>query len=125
MVYPAKGSPEFARQLQTLLLPEQAMLNETRGFDHGAWAVLKYLYPKADIPVVQLSLDRTKPVEWHYALAQKLRPLREQGVLILGSGESKGSFVITDLSASTKTADQYGASVHLTAKLKLKQFKLR
>ena len=105
VVYPAKGSPEFARQLQTLLLPEQATLNETRGFDHGAWAVLKYLYPKADIPVVQLSLDRTKPAEWHYALAQKLRPLREQGVLILGSGD-----ILHNLRAiSREHLDQIGA----------------
>lgn len=87
VVYPAKGSPEFARELQQLLAPEAVALNDTRGFDHGAWAVLKYLYPEADIPVVQLSLDRTKPIEWHYELAKKLRPLRDQGVLILGSGD--------------------------------------
>ncbi|WP_373777698.1 4,5-DOPA dioxygenase extradiol [Glaesserella sp.] len=87
IVYPAKGDPEFAQQLKALLTPENAVLNPTRGFDHGAWAVLKYLYPNADIPVVQLSLDRTKPAQWHYDLAKKLRPLREQGVLILGSGD--------------------------------------
>lgn len=85
--YPASGSPEFAAQLQQLLAPEPLELNPTRGFDHGAWAVLKYLYPEADIPVVQLSLDRTKSAAWHFELAKKLRPLREQGVLILGSGD--------------------------------------
>ena len=87
IIYPAKGSPKFAKQLQTLLAPEKVLLNETRGFDHGAWAVLKHLYPNADIPVVQLSLDSTKSAQWHYHLAKKLRPLREQGVLILGSGD--------------------------------------
>lgn len=85
--YPASGSPAFAEQLQQLLAPEILELNPTRGFDHGAWSVLKYLYPDADIPVVQLSLDRTKSAAWHFELAKKLRPLREQGVLILGSGD--------------------------------------
>ncbi len=70
VVYPAKGSPEFARQLQALLAPEPVHFNAERGFDHGAWAALKHLYPDADIPVVQLSLDRTKPLEWHYNLAK-------------------------------------------------------
>lgn len=87
IVYAAPGSPEFALQLQQLLAPEQVELNDSRGFDHGAWAVLKYLYPNADIPVVQLSLDRTQSAAWHFELAKKLRPLREQGVLILGSGD--------------------------------------
>ncbi|AUI66930.1 MULTISPECIES: 4,5-DOPA dioxygenase extradiol [Glaesserella] len=105
IVYPAKGSPEFAKSLQKLLEPEKVELNATRGFDHGAWAVLKYLYPDADIPVVQLSLDRTKPAEWHYALAKKLRPLREQGVLILGSGD-----IVHNLRAiSWEHMDQIGA----------------
>lgn len=87
IVYAAPGSPEFALQLQQLLAPEQVELNDSRGFDHGAWAVLKYLYPNADIPVVQLSLDRNQSAAWHFELAKKLRPLREQGVLILGSGD--------------------------------------
>lgn len=105
IVYPAKGSPEFALQLQQLLAPENVELNTTRGFDHGAWAVLKYLYPDADIPVVQLSLDRTKPAEWHFELAKKLRPLREQGVLILGSGD-----IVHNLRAiSWEHIDQVGA----------------
>lgn len=103
--YDAKGSPEFAEQLQTLLAPEKATLNAERGFDHGAWAVLKYLYPDADIPVVQLSLDRTKSAAWHFELAKKLRPLREQGVLILGSGD-----IVHNLGAiSWQHMDQIGA----------------
>lgn len=87
VVYPASGSPEFAAQLQALLADDGATIDPGRGYDHGAWAVLKYLYPAADIPVVQMSLDATKPAAWHYALGQKLRPLREQGVLVLGSGD--------------------------------------
>ncbi len=84
--YPAPGSPELAKQVCRLLHNEGAALNPTRGFDHGTWSVLKHLYPAADIPVVQLSLSRRLSPAQHFALAKKLRPLREQGVLIAGSG---------------------------------------
>ena len=84
--YSAPGSLELAEQVRSLLQPENVELNPTRGFDHGAWAVLKYLYPDADIPVVQLSLNRLQSAEWHFNLAKKLAALREQGVLIIGSG---------------------------------------
>ena len=75
--YPAPGSPELAEQVRSLLQPENVELNPTRGFDHGAWAVLKYLYPDADIPVVQLSLNRLQSAEWHFNLAKKLFAFRE------------------------------------------------
>ena len=84
--YPAPGSPELAEEVRWLLQPENVELNPTRGFDHGAWAVLKFLYPDADIPVVQLSLNRLQPAQWHFNLAKKLAALREEGVLIIGSG---------------------------------------
>src|SRR6185503_4984665 len=56
------------------------------GLDHGTWAVLCHLFPNADIPVVQLSIDENQPAEWHYELAKKLAPLRDEGVLVIGSG---------------------------------------
>ena len=84
--YPAKGSPELAEKVRSLLASESVEMNPTRGFDHGAWTVLKYLYPDADVPVVQLSINRLQPAEWHFALAKKLAPLRDEGVLIIGSG---------------------------------------
>ncbi len=84
--YPARGEPALAQQVQQLLAPEPTALHPSRGFDHGMWAVLKYLYPQADVPVVQLSLHGQRDFVWHFALAQRLRPLREQGVLIVGSG---------------------------------------
>ncbi|MEG9488976.1 4,5-DOPA dioxygenase extradiol [Mannheimia indoligenes] len=86
VTYPAQGCPELAEHIQQLLLPEQAELNPTRGYDHGMWSVLKHLYPEADIPVIQLSIHCNQPAKWHFELAQKLKPLREQGVLIIGSG---------------------------------------
>lgn len=82
--YPVAGSPELAQTLQQLL--PQARIHPTRGLDHGTWAVLKFLYPNADVPVVQLGLDLTQPPAWHYQCAGSLRALREQGVLIIGSG---------------------------------------
>ncbi len=84
--YPAPGSPELAGLVRSLLQPENVEMNPERGFDHGAWAVLKHLYPEADIPVVQLGLNLIQPAQWHFNLAKKLAPLREQGVLVVGSG---------------------------------------
>lgn len=86
VAYPVKGSPRLARRVSECL-GDALIFNDRRGYDHGAWAVLKHLYPEADVPVVSLSLDSTKPAKWHWELAQKLRPLRDEGVLILGSGD--------------------------------------
>ena len=103
--YPAPGSPELAEQVRWLLQPENVELNPTRGFDHGVGAVLKFLYPDADIPVVQLSLNRLQPAQWHFNLAKKLAALREQGVLIIGSGN-----IVHNLRAiSWEHIDQIGA----------------
>jgi len=84
--YPAPGSPELAHTTQALLTHTPVGLDTQWGLDHGAWSVIKHLYPKADVPVVQLSLDQTKPPQYHYELAQQLHTLRTKGVLIVGSG---------------------------------------
>jgi len=84
--YPAPGDPDLARRAQELIEFVDARLDPGRGLDHGAWSVLVAMYPKADVPVVQLSLDTSRPGAFHYALARELRPLRDEGVLILGSG---------------------------------------
>ena len=84
--YPAKGSPELAKVTSELLLPEIVHEDHSWGLDHGAWSVIRHLYPKADIPVIQLSIDYTKPAQYHFDLAKKLQKLREKGVLIIGSG---------------------------------------
>lgn len=84
--YPAQGNPQLAKETSQLLLPNQVIETEDWGLDHGAWSVLRYLYPDADIPVIQLSIDYTKPPQWHFNLANQLQKLREKGILIIGSG---------------------------------------
>jgi 4,5-DOPA dioxygenase extradiol len=83
--YPAPGSLEFAAEVADLLSPH-ALMDTSWGLDHGTWSVLIHIFPAADIPVVQLSIDETREPEWHYDLAQRLGPLRDRGVLIVGSG---------------------------------------
>jgi 4,5-DOPA dioxygenase extradiol len=84
--YPAKGSPELAKETKQLIEKTTVGLDETWGLDHGAWSVIKHLYPKADVPVIQLSIDYTKPAAYHYELAQQISSLRHRGILIIGSG---------------------------------------
>ena len=84
--YPAHGSPVLAKETKELLKPIAVELDEKWGLDHGAWSVIKHLYPKADIPVIQLSIDYTKPASYHFELAKKLSALRNKGILIIGSG---------------------------------------
>jgi 4,5-DOPA dioxygenase extradiol len=84
--YPAPGDPDLARRVQKLLAPMPVTLDESWGLDHGTWAVLCHVYPHADIPVVQLSIDETQPPAVHYEIGRCLAPLRDEGVLIVGSG---------------------------------------
>jgi 4,5-DOPA dioxygenase extradiol len=84
--YDALGSPEIAKEVAEKLKQKLIELDETWGLDHGSWTVLRHLYPNADIPVLQLSLDFTKPAKQHYELAKDLAFLRDKGVLIIGSG---------------------------------------
>ena len=84
--YPASGSPALADRVQELLNIPVVLEENEWGIDHGAWSVLKYMYPNADIPVVQLSLDGSMTAREHYDLAKQLRPLRDENILILSSG---------------------------------------
>ncbi len=84
--YPAPGAPELAKQTKELIKKASVGLDETWGLDHGAWSVLKHLYPNADVPVIQLSIDYTKDAQWHFELAKELQSLRDKGILIVGSG---------------------------------------
>ena len=84
--YPANGSPEFAKETQTLITKTKVESDFEWGLDHGTWSVLLPMYPKADIPVFQLSIDYSEPPQYHYDLARELALLRTKGVLIIGSG---------------------------------------
>ncbi|WP_418262965.1 4,5-DOPA dioxygenase extradiol [Flavobacterium faecale] len=104
--YPAHGSPELAKNAQKLLLPTEVALDHEWGLDHGAWSVIKHLYPNANIPVVQLSIDYTKNTQFHFDLAQKLSVLRRKGVLIIGSGNIIHNLRLVDFHNMDK--DNYG-----------------
>lgn len=84
--YPAPGSPDLAKQTKSLISKTEVGLDDKWGLDHGAWSVIKHLYPNADIPVIQMSIDYSQTPQYHYELAQQIKSLREKGVLIIGSG---------------------------------------
>ncbi|HEX8059777.1 MAG TPA: 4,5-DOPA dioxygenase extradiol [Cyclobacteriaceae bacterium] len=84
--YPAPGSPELAIRTKDLIKKTEVHLDDKWGLDHGAWSVIKHMYPNADVPVIQLSLDYYQAPQYHYELAKELASLREKGVLIIGSG---------------------------------------
>jgi 4,5-DOPA dioxygenase extradiol len=86
VIYPAPGSPSLAAETKSIIKKTTAGLDTSWGLDHGAWSVIRHLYPDAGIPVIQMSLDYTEPPAYHYELAQELRSLRNRGVLIIGSG---------------------------------------
>ena len=84
--YPAPGSPTLARETKALVKKTEVGLDDKWGLDHGAWSVIKHLHPKADVPVIQMSLDHYQNPEYHYELARELSSLRRKGILIIGSG---------------------------------------
>jgi len=84
--YPAPGDPKLAARVRELLAPLDVALDRSWGLDHGTWSVLKHAFPSAEVPVVQLAIDGTKPASFHYALGAHLAPLRDEGVLLVGSG---------------------------------------
>jgi 4,5-DOPA dioxygenase extradiol len=104
--YPAKGNPALAKETKELLLPAIVELDEKWGLDHGAWSVITHLYPDANIPVIQLSIDYTKPPQYHYELSKQLKALRHKGILIIGSGNIVHNLGMADFANFNK--DNYG-----------------
>ncbi len=97
ITYPAPGAPDLAARVQGLLAPTPVMLDTDQwGLDHGTWSVLMKAYPDADVPVVQLSMDATKPPAWHFEQGQRLQPLRDEGVLIVGTGNTVHNLRVMD-----------------------------
>ncbi|HUL45012.1 MAG TPA: 4,5-DOPA dioxygenase extradiol [Bacteroidota bacterium] len=103
--YPAPGSPALAHQTEEIVRKALIQLDEMWGLDHGCWSVLKHLYPSADVPVLQLSLDHTKPADWHFDLASDLAALRRRGVLIVGSGNMVHNLRLIDWQHPDKPYD--------------------
>ena len=120
--YPAKGNPDLAIETKDLLLPTNVELDHDWGLDHGAWSVIKHLYPEANVPVIQLSIDYTKPAQYHFDLAQKLSVLRRKGILIIGSGNIVHNLRLVDFYNMDK--DNYGFDWAIEAREKTNHFLL-
>lgn len=84
--YTAPGDPDLARRVQQLLSPTPVQMDNSWGLDHGTWSVLRHVFPDADVPVVQLSIDETQPAIFHFEIGRRLAPLRDENILIVGSG---------------------------------------
>jgi 4,5-DOPA dioxygenase extradiol len=118
--YPAKGSPELAIETKQLLTPVEVELDEHWGLDHGAWSVIKHLYPEANVPVIQLSIDYTKPAQYHFDLAIKLSDLRHKGILIVGSGNIIHNLRMVDFQDFDK--DDYGYDWAIEARATINEY---
>jgi len=119
--YPAPGNPALARETKEMVTKTEVGLDEEWGLDHGTWSVVRHMYPKAEIPVIQLSLDRSKPAQHHYDLAKQIAGLRRKGVLIIGSG----NMVHNIRMRIPKGMGKNGADVHewaLEANEKMKEY---
>jgi 4,5-DOPA dioxygenase extradiol len=117
--YPAPGSPDLAIETQKVITSTEIGLDNNWGLDHGAWSVIKHLYPNADIPVIQISIDYSKPAQYHYDLAKQLATLRNKGVLIIGSGNMVHNLRMVEWK---RLNDTYGFDWALEANEKMKQF---
>lgn len=104
--YPAPGSPELANKVKEILEPTHVTLDQQWGLDHGTWTTLKHFFPKADVPIIQLSLDYTLSPQQHFDLAKKLQILRSKGVLIVGSGNIVHNLGLVDFRNINK--ENYG-----------------
>lgn len=118
--YPAPGSPELAKATKALVKKTEIGLDEKWGLDHGAWSVIKHLYPKADIPIIQMSLDYYQSPQYHYELAQELSSLRNKGILIVGSGNIVHNLRL--LAWDKLNADDFGFDWAIEANEKMKKF---
>lgn len=118
--YPAPGSPELAKEAKQIIKKTEAGLDDQWGLDHGCWSVVKNMYPKADIPVIQLSLDYYQAPQYHYDLAGELATLRNKGVLIIGSGNIVHNLGM--VAWDKLNDDDYGYDWAIEAKEKMKKF---
>jgi 4,5-DOPA dioxygenase extradiol len=118
--YPAPGSPELAKETKSIIKKTEIGLDDKWGIDHGAWSVIKHLYPDADVPVIELSLDYSQSPQYHYELAKELAPLRNKGVLIIGSGNMVHNLRMVDWRRLNES--NYGFDWAIEASEKMKKF---
>lgn len=120
--YPAPGSPEWAKKTKEMITKTVVGLDYNWGLDHGAWSVIKHLYPQADVPVIQMSIDYTRPAQHHYDLAKEIRELRRKGVLIVGSGNMVHNLRLVDF--RRLGGDPYGYDWAIEANELMKSYML-
>lgn len=118
--YPAPGSPHYANETKATIKKTTVGLDDKWGLDHGTWSVVKHLYPKADVPVLQLSIDYTQDAQYHYDLAKELASLRNKGVLIVGSGNMVHNLGL--IAWDKLNVDSYGFDWAIEASEKMKKF---
>jgi 4,5-DOPA dioxygenase extradiol len=117
--YPAPGSPALAKEIKDIIKKTDVGLDDKWGLDHGCWSVVRHLYPNADVPVIQLSLDYYQAPQYHYDLGRELAPLRTRGVLIIGSGNIVHNLAMV---AWDKLNTDYGFDWAIEVKEKMKKF---
>lgn len=118
--YPAPGNPGLAKEVSEIVQPKNTVqLDDKWGLDHGSWSVVKHLYPDADVPVIQLSIDYRQNAQYHYELAQQLKSLRHKGILIIGSGNMVHN--LREI-AWNKMNENYGYDWAIEADNKMKQW---
>jgi 4,5-DOPA dioxygenase extradiol len=118
--YPAPGSPELANETKSIIKKAEVGLDYKWGLDHGSWSVIKHLYPDADVPVVQLSLDFYQAPQYHYDMAKELAPLRMKGILIIGSGNMVHNLRM--VAWDKLNAGEYGYDWAIEANKKMKKY---
>lgn len=118
--YPAPGSPELAHATKDLVKNASVKMDHQWGLDHGAWSVIKHMYPEAEIPVIQMSLDYTKSAKYHYELAKELTSLRDKGILIIGSGNMVHN--LNRVAWDKMHEDDYGYDWAIEANEKMKKY---
>jgi len=118
--YPAPGSPALASETKSLVQSATVGMDNKWGLDHGCWSVAKHLYPNADVPIVQMSIDYTKPAQYHYNLGRELASLRHKGILIIGSGNMVHNLGL--IAWDKLDADSYGFDWAIEASTKMKQY---
>ncbi|MCX6284042.1 MAG: 4,5-DOPA dioxygenase extradiol [Bacteroidetes bacterium] len=116
--YPAPGSPELAKETKALISKTEVRLDEKWGLDHGCWSVLKQMFHAANIPVIQMSLDYSRPAQYHYDLAKEISSLRKKGILIIGSGNLVHNLRLVDWGKMNETGFGFDWAIEANEKMK-------